>query len=445
MLERGTTAAARLLTRLSGKEVRAREVWWLLGLMALGFAIRVGYVLITEGYTLAGDQIEYDEVGRAAAAGDWFHTTWPYGVLHESAARPPGYMLWIGVVYSVFGVSVTKALLIQACIGPIVVFLVWLLARRLFDDGRIAGIAAAVAAVHPNMWQWEGRLYSESLILPISLVTLLLLLTGRPTPKRAAAVGAVMGVGLLVRPSQIFMFVMILAVFWLASGLRRGVVLTAVAVATAALVISPWTIRNYAVTDGFVPLSLQDAAVAGTFNETSAKDPYFPYGWRPIAPRDADILGRTAKRLPEVELRDELQSRAIDYIKDHPTSVIEAFWWNGISRTWEIRRPQRVLDEVPHEGREKGVAAVGLGVFWILLVGAIAALWRLRRARRELVLPILAGALSMSVVFTVAAGSRYRVPFEPIVVILAATSFVALWDRLRARRSGGAPAVAPSP
>jgi len=45
-------------------------------------------------------------------------------------------------------------------------------------------------------------------------------------------------------------------------------------------------------------------------------------------------------------------------------------------------------------------------------------LWRLRR-RRELVLPVLAMALAASVVFTVAAATRYRLPLEPLIVILA--------------------------
>ncbi len=51
-------------------------------------------------------------------------------------------------------------------------------------------------------------------------------------------------------------------------------------------------------------------------------------------------------------------------------------------RTWDIRRPARILDEVPFEGRNRTVAKAGIVGYWILLAGALFALWGLRRRRR---------------------------------------------------------------
>jgi 4-amino-4-deoxy-L-arabinose transferase-like glycosyltransferase len=412
--------------------------------MAAGLAVRVIYVLATKDYALQGDQFEYNEIGRAAADGNWFWTPFPYGELHESVARPPGYMAWLGISYTVLGVSVTKALLLQSLIGPFVIFMVWLLGRRLFD-ARVAVLAGTFAAFYPNMWQWETRLYSESLALPLGALLLLIVLE-RPVTKRVAvAAGATMGVSMLVRPTQVFFFALILAAFWIGTGFKRGVALTALSVGVAALLILPWTIRNYEASDHFVPLSVQDAAVGGTFNQTAADDPVYPYAWRPTNPRDADITGFGAKRrLPDAELRDELQSRAFDFIKDNPDSVPKAFFWNGLTRTWDIRRPARILDEVKFEGRDRGVAKIGMVLYWVLLAGALTALW-LQRRRRALVVPVLVGAAAMSVVFTVAAGTRYRLPFEPILVVLACSAFVALWDKVRAGRSAPTPAVGAGP
>ena len=443
IVARWSEAVARLLSRLTGRDVTAREAQWLIGLMLLGWIIRIVYVLATEGYTLAGDQREYHAIGQAAAAGNWFHTPFPYGEVHESVARPPGYMAWIGVLYTVLGVSITKALLVQTLIGPIAIALTWVLARRLFEP-RVALVAAALAALYPNMWQWEGRLYSEALVLPLSLLVMILVLEQPVTAKRAAVVGAVTGLSMLVRPSQIFMFLFVLVAFWVATGVRRSVAMTAVCVGAAALVISPWTIRNYVVSDHFVPISIQDMAIAGTFNDDAANDEKFPYAWRPTNSRDMDVWGPGSRRLEDAELRDVLQSRALDYIEDNPFSVAEAFFWNGLSRTWDIRTPARVLDEVPFEGREEPVAAVGLGAYWILLAAAIAALWRLRR-RTSLTLPILAGALGTSIVFTIAAGSRYRVPYEPVLVVMASTTLVLAYDRLRGRSGSQASAESPRP
>jgi hypothetical protein len=353
-------------------------------------------------------------------------------------------MAWIGVLYSVLGISVTKALLVQTLIGPVVIGLVWLLARRLFD-WRVALLAAFAAATYPNMWQWETRLYSEALALPLGVLLMFLVIERPVTRKLAIGVGVTMGATLLIRPTGVFFFALVLAAFWVGTGFKRGVLMTALSIGVAALCIAPWTIRNYVVSDHFVPLSVQDAALGGTFNAESAGDPNFPYAWRPVPAVHADIIGPAATtRLGDAELRDELQSRAFDYIKDHPEAVPEAFFWNGITRTWDVRRPSNILIEVGFEGRDRRVAKVGLYGFWLLLAGALIALWRERR-RTGLVVPVLTGAAAMSVVFSVAAGTRYRVPFEPMIVVLACSTVVALWDRFRGTAPQPADDSGPAP
>ncbi len=98
----------------------------------------------------------------------------------------------------------TRALLVQTLISPFVIGGVWLLARRLFDH-RVAVVAAAIAAFYPNMWQWEGRLYSEALALPLGVLILLLALERPATRKQGALVGVALGLAMLVRPTSVFM------------------------------------------------------------------------------------------------------------------------------------------------------------------------------------------------------------------------------------------------
>lgn len=434
IVERTRTASVDRLRRWTGADVASREVTILAAIVLVGFVIRVIYVVASRGFLLAGDQAEYDAIGRAATDGHWFHTTFPYGQLHASAARPPGYMVFVGVVYTIFGPNQTRITLLQTLLGPAVIVLVWLLARRLFD-ARVATVAAVLAAVHPNLWQWEGRIYSEALALPLAVLLLVLVLDRVPTVRLSVAVGVVLGLSLLVRPTSVFFVPVVLAAAWVAAGWRPALRHTAAVLGVAVLCIAPWTIRNYALTDSFVPLSLQDMAVAGTFNDDAAHDHVYPYAWRPAVQRDLDIFSPDAPdKLSEADLHEEMLRRAEDYIEDHPSAVPKAFFWNGLVRTWDLRSPARVLDEARFEGRNHDVAAVGMVVYWVLLGAALIALWRLR-GRRELVVPLLLGAAAMSVVFTVAAATRYRVPYEPVVVLLASSTIVWLWDEVRRRRA----------
>ena len=441
--ERRRGAPLDRVRRWTNADVTARELQLLALVVVLGLLIRVAYVLSTKGFVLTGDQVEYDAIGRAAADGKWFHTTFPYGVLHESAARPPGYMLFIGVLYTIFGAHPTGVMLIQTLFGPMVIVLVWLLARRLFD-ARVAAVAAVLAAVHPNLWQWEGRLYSEALALPLAVLLFVLVLDRPPTRRLAVWTGVVLGLSLLVRPTSVLFVPVIVAAFWTSGGGRVALRYGAYSLGVAVLCVIPWTVRNYALTNSFVPLSLQDMAVAGTFNPTSANDPTYPFAWRPYTERDKDIFGPQAtNQLSERDLQEEMLRRAKDYIEDHPSSVAKAFFWNGIVRTWDLRSAGQVVLEAPFEGRNENVARAGLYLYWTLLVAAVAAVWRLR-ARRAVVVPILLGAVAGSVVFTVAAASRYRVPYEPAVVLLASTTIVALWDRYSGRRSASEPSAVTS-
>lgn len=389
--------------------------------MALSFAIVIVYVLATKPNQLAGDQGEYSSEAVFFAQGHFWWSTAPFGVAHPSAWKTPIYPAWVGLWYELFGAKPAIVGAIQALLAPLSVLLTWILARRLFDR-RTALIAACLVAVFPLVWEYYGLLYSEALAIPVTLGVLLMFIgLGAPSNGRAAAVGGAIGVALLVRPSSGFLFAGVLAAWVIAAGWRSGAAAIAIAVGVAVLVVAPWTIRN-TLTDGigFVPLSVQDGAAYGTFNSTSAKDPIYPYAWRPVIDDQPDVL--TGLAVSDAKLRAGLQDAARGYIADHPASLAEAFFWNGLSRFWDLRRPGRALDEVPFEGRSEAVTAVGLAMYYVLLVLAIAGLWR-HRGRHELWIPVLAIALAASVVFTSASGTRYRTPLEPLVVILAASAF----------------------
>jgi len=174
---------------------------------------------------------------------------------------------------------------VQVPIGAVVIWLSWLLGRRLFGP-RVAIAAAVVVAVYPFAWQYEELLYSESFATPLTIAFLVLGLTGRPSRRRAVLAGVVLGVALLVRPTSIILLAPLAVCLVFRIGWPRAAVLSALTAALAVLVVAPWTIRNAVVEHGFVPISLQDAAAYGTFNPVSTIPSIPTLGARSTPARD---------------------------------------------------------------------------------------------------------------------------------------------------------------
>jgi hypothetical protein len=410
-----------------------RELSLLAAAAALSLGVGIVYVVLARHVALAGDELDYDAYGRFAAHGRWFWLTKPYGIAHPSAWKPPGYPAWVGLWYSVLGTEPTRTELVQTLFGPATVALTWLLARRFTDDRRVRLGAAFLVAVYPMAWQYSGLLYPEAIAIPLGLAVLVVALGHEPTVRRAAVVGGLVGMNLLVRPSAFFLLAGVLVAWLAAVGLRRTLTAGAIAVAVAAVVIAPWTVRNAHVMHAFIPLSVQDMAIAGTFNPTSAADPDYPYAWRAVSERDRDLFDPHHPR-SEADLRAQLKTRAFSYIREHPASIPKAFFWNGLSRLWDVRRPSRALHEVRFEGRVRGVAIAALAFYYVLAPLALLGLWTLR-GRRDLLFGLLATALLASVAFTIDSGTRYRATLEPVIVVLACLGLAWLADRRGPTRS----------
>ena len=407
-------AARYARARAAGLTARERRL--LAAAIGLGMAARIGYVLATRHYPLAGDEVEYDAEGWLVAQGHFLYTRLPYGILHATAWKPPGYPLWVGAWYALAGHHPFVVRLAQVPLGAVTIALSWVLARRLFGP-RVAIAAALAVALYPLAFQYEELLYSESLATPLALAVLVVTFTGAPTRRRAILCGLLMGVSLLIRSSDVFLMLGVLVAWGVAAGWRRGIGLTALATLVGALVVAPWTVRNEIDLHGFVPIAIDDAALYGTFNAQAAHDPVWPYAWRTDPPGYGDLFN-PKHPLSDIELHSRLIHRALSYIGAHPTSVLGAFFWNGLSRLWDVRRRSRSLAEVPFEGRSRLLTNLGLDIYDVLLPLALIGLWRARR-RRALVLGVLAIALGAAIVFTSDSGTRYRATLEPLIAVLA--------------------------
>jgi hypothetical protein len=151
------------------------------------------------------------------------------------------------------------------------------------------------------------------------------------------------------------------------------------------------------------------------------------------------------QHVDEAEFHARLQDLGLDYIQAHPLSVAPAIFYNGISRFWDLRPPGQAIDEARFDSRSTKVRGLGLVIYYLVLILALAGIWRLRR-RREIVLPLVAAFALVAVVFMIIGATRYRAPFEPLLVILACSWLAGPeWLTRRERAVGVPTGEAPPP
>jgi 4-amino-4-deoxy-L-arabinose transferase-like glycosyltransferase len=177
-----------------------------------------------------GDDVTYDGIATKLAVGHEYANTW----------YPPGYPLFLTLVYLVFGHSLVIVRSIQCGLGAATCVLTFWLGRRMFDE-RIGRLAGFLLAIYPGHAYMCWRIMAEPLFMVLVLVALNLAarVADKPRVRSALALGASLGAAQLVK-SNLYVFPALL-IAWLLWGLnvpvRRRVALAA-ATATSALAVA---------------------------------------------------------------------------------------------------------------------------------------------------------------------------------------------------------------
>lgn len=391
-----------------------------------------------------GDAHAYHQLGRQLADGRGYVR--PYelerqGRVIPTAEYPPGLPVVLAVVTKAGVDSEDGQRAVLVLVGGITVGLVGLLGRRLGGD-RAGLLAAFAAALHPALWAGDLTLMAEPLAACLGVALLLVALAAhdRPTWARWAALGALTGLGALVRAELVLTGVLlVLGVAWsLHRPPRDRVLRVAVAGAAAVLVLAPWTIRNYARFHRVVPVSNNSGSVARGANCDLAYHGQFTGLWvtnvgdvggDQVDPAGRCFSGFTIHRgFTEADSAAELRREGQHYLRAHlgevPRVVVAR-----LGRTVGLYRFDQSANFSAAEGRDGDLDRLGTRLFQVValvaLVGAVGP-WRRGGARLVLLAPIAAVTITVAATY----GSlRFRTVVDPIVVLLAvlATVDIARW------------------
>jgi hypothetical protein len=397
------------------------------GVLALALGLRLLVALAHLDAPLSFDPADYDRHARSLVD----HLNYPSAYAAgpgPTAFRPPGYPMFLAGVYAVTGGGPGAGRVAQALLGTVIVALIGLIALQLWGM-RAKVVASGIAAVYPPLVLVGATLLSEPLFVVLLLGATAAALAHRRAGRGvrwALAAGVLAGLAWLTRSLALLAFLPLAWLLWdgRPRWSRAALAAPATFLAAAALVVAPWTARNLAVLDAFIPVSDQAGyTLAGTYNETARRDPVDPGLWRPAQadPHNARLM--TAGRPTEVEYNARLLAAAREHALEHPGYVLEVAARNTV-RMLQLDDRQILRRQLVEES--------GVGAFWraagawaFYLLALLALLGAGTRLARSAPRALWAIPAAMLLVVFIEPGLRMRAPIDAFLVLLAAAAATA--------------------
>jgi hypothetical protein len=381
---------------------------------ALGLVLRLAFALLYwTGQPMTRDEHEYLALARGLMTGAGF--TYPGDVevgTGQQVGRAPGYPLFLALLDA--GRPVPQAVparvkVAQSFVGALIVWLIGLLAFN--SVGPRAGVAAAfVAAVYPPLIVMAAYALSETVYCALALGTALVLqkAVDRSDWRLGGLAGAMAGAATLTRPAMLVFLG--LAGAWI---LMRRQYATAIALAlAAAVIVAPWTLRNFRVYDRFVLIASEGGVTFWTGNHPLAR------GEGDLAAnpdlKRADLAFRAAHPgLTPEELEPLYYRDALRWIADNP-----AAWIVLVARKTFYTIVPMGPSYALHSVRYRVASTVP---YVIVLPFAIAGIRRLWRSPQRPSALLLLAASSVLVGLVFFPQERFRLPIiDPVLIVSAA-------------------------
>jgi 4-amino-4-deoxy-L-arabinose transferase-like glycosyltransferase len=414
--------------------------WWLFLITLVAFSVRLAYVLIFKHplvLPFAVDTFQFHRGANALAKGHGFTTQFGFLEPRQTAMHPPGYLLALALPSKLGLDSVLDHQIWSSVIGCLTVVTIAFVGRMLAGP-RAGLVAAAIAAVYPNLWLYDGELLSETLVLLTVAAAVLTAyrLLRRPTIPAALTLGVALGATALTRAESVLLLPLIAlpCLFVLRSAcLRRRVALVGVVCAATLLTITPWIAFNLS---RFERPEFLSTGAGLALSWSNCDKTYFGERLGYLA-----VCG-FARGSDESVMDYDLRRRALDYVWAHRSRVpLVVLAREG--RTWGLFRPAQQVRFYQTEQdllRDAWASWTSLVSYYVLAVASIFG-WVLLRRRRIPTFPLLAPVCSVIVTVAITLGQfRYRAAAEVALVVLSA---VALDNLGRAKRSNVEVGLAP--
>ncbi len=379
-----------------------------------------------------------------------FLSSGTYGFVagHPSAYTQPLYGFFLVPIYWIFGRHWEVIGTAQILVAAGTAILIYEIGRRVASP-RVGFVAAAIASLHPYLVWHDVHMNREILdhFLAAAIVLLTLIAAARPTLRLAALLGVALGLGILGNVRLAALPLVVAAfILWRQGLQRRTVGLSLLLIGVTAVIVAPWMIRNRASVGCFTVTT--DARALWKANNENTYDTLTHGGWIDAVPRfpgspptPEDVYARylaTGRYTPVDECAQMrfFQHKTHAFWIHHPGEKAKLALLSG-QMLWQ----PSVVETGGRPGEGTWLDTLRTSsepLFMIpLYCLAVAGLFFVPRVFAVLSVLLLAYQTAVAMIFV--GVTRYRVPWDFLLAVLASAAIVALVQRVVEVRFVGEP------
>jgi 4-amino-4-deoxy-L-arabinose transferase-like glycosyltransferase len=386
----------------------------LIGLV-IALGLRLGAVIALPPdflYNAEGDSILYDTL-----ASNLLDT----GVFGPKAGVPdvrvpPVYPFFLAGVYTLFGHAVMPVRLVQVVLGTLTCLLVYLLARKVFPDRRVAWLSFGIVIAHPVLIVWTTFRLTETLYVALMVGAVLVVIEALHSLAAGLSLMAGMLLGLTLLTRELLfgypLFVWPLLIAW---GKPWRMVLRHILLFTLGLVLvlTPWVIRN--------------ANAVGRFVIISDRTEHLRYlvGLAPEEPPRYQDFEPPARRINDPRYTSPSYLLNPNNVRREPGKYLSRVW----AKLKFLWLHPNGLESVPGSALKTSYR-IGHGLMLALaLVGVVSAVRQRNWLAWTFILLLVYGTLLH--IFASSAVPRYTIPYLPYVFVFFSAGLVFIFDMRR--------------
>lgn len=356
------------------------------------------------------DTRAYDQIALNLAGGEGYRENRNKSYESDTAIvrAGPAYEFFLAGIYKVFGHYYEVVWTIQALLHALTAWLLFLIARKIFENEKTGLLAALLFGLHPDLIEIAAMLMTETLYLFFVTLVAFVFVKNYYSKNRSvgqsALLGAVAGLAILTRPTVILFLLPILFFYAFRKEIQNGSVFLLVFIA----VLVPWAVRNYLVHHQFILTTLTGSFNLWIGNMLFAQGGQIAGGFNPF---DEYVRLQGFKGIKEKATQEFLF-----FVLNHPLIFIKLCALRVI-RFFSLIRPmgfwfyQSGIKQLLFIFSSLGWGAI----FFVSGYGGLLALWKARQPlwRYLIVFALLA---PLPLIFTVAQ-SRYRFQIYPFLAV----------------------------